>query len=146
MALSKQTWMCVCAFLKSHILKQTISALKSINASSSVPWVCISMVCCGWDEGEEWRGGPFGGGDAGVSYPTDICRPLFHKARKISLLGANNPKWKPGALENLPLTRFLCSVLAAEERSQGLPGQAQRALELRKAYEDLKINTFEGEL
>lgn len=52
-ALSKQTCMCVCVFLKSHILKQTISALKSINASSSLPWDCIAKVCCGWDEGEE---------------------------------------------------------------------------------------------
>lgn len=44
------------------------------------------------------------------------------------------------------MTRFLCGVLAAEERSQGLPGRAQGALESRKAHADLKINTFGAEL
>lgn len=102
------------------------------------------MLWLGW--GEEWRGGPFGGGDAGFSYPTDICRPLCHKARKISLLGANNPKWKPGALENLRLTRFTCSVLMAGERSQKPPRHAQRALKWRKAHEDLKTNTPRSQL
>lgn len=128
---------CVC--VSAHFLKATSwsSALKS-NVSSSLPWVCISKVWRGWDKGEERRGGPFGGGNAGLSYPTDICRPLCHKARKISLLSANNSKWKPGALENLRLTRFICSVLMVGERSQGPPCHAQRALKLRKAHRILK--------
>lgn len=126
MALSKQTCMYV-YFLK-------------------VPFWGISKLCCGWDKGEEWRGGPFGGGDAGLSYPTDICRPLGHKARKISLLSANNPKWKPGALEKLRLPRFTGSVLTAGERSQGPPWHAQGVLKWRKAHKDLKINTLHDEL
>ena len=146
MALSKQTWTWVCVFPKSHILKRSISLWGPTSWAVACPEFAFPRYAVAGTSGEEWRGGPFGGGDAGLSYPTDICRPLCHKARKISPLGANNSKWKPGALGNLRFTRFTCGVLMAGERSQGPPGHAPGALKLRKAQEDLKIHTFHGKL
>lgn len=143
-ALSKQTCTYV-YFLKAPCWGRPAQLCSLTMLAAALPWVCSSKLCGIWDKGEEWRGGPFGGGDAGLSYPADICRPLGHKARKISLLSANNPKWKPGALENLRLPRFIGSVLMARERSQGPPWCALGALKLRKAHKDLKINTFPDE-
>lgn len=108
----------VCISLKGHALKQTISAPKAKNASSSSPWVCISKVCCGWDPGRV-KGWSVWGWRRGLKLSANICRPLCYKARKISLLSANNPKWKPGTLENLHLTRFICSVRYGERKITG---------------------------
>lgn len=110
-----------CVFLNSYILEQTVPALTSVLARSSLPSVCVSAAA-----GARGKSGGvvyLGGGDAGLSYPADICRPLHHKARKISLLGANNLNenqelWKP------PLDQVPRQWPLGRKRSQGPPRRA----------------------
>lgn len=86
------TWPCVnkggCT---PHLEADHLALSPPTLAAAGPPSACLRSARLG-REGEERRGGPLGGGDAGGRSPADICRPLGQKARKTRLLGANNSK------------------------------------------------------